>query len=230
MSFFCPTEEQVRTQVFSLLPRGRAWQTNEGGPIKGWEPGFNLDAFNPDAFTTTSRKPSILWQYWAAFAREAWYFAKSMCELRLEFWCASHTKTNDGWLIEYGLPDACDPFPDLCLKVAAVGGTRCEYYAAVAARAGWSIECSDKGSWCGSLPGRGQAGCFRPGRRSASLLFILVHLADSPAYGGTLSPIPKAGRMKAGRMLGCGPNISALECLLARVVHAEIKIQYEVTP
>jgi hypothetical protein len=30
-------------------------------------------------------------------------------------------------MAEYGLPDGCDPFPDLCTKVAAIGGTRCEY-------------------------------------------------------------------------------------------------------
>ena len=170
MSFFCPTEAQVREQVFALLPRGRAWQTNEGGPIRGFEGAFNSEAFNNEAFAVTSRTRSILWQYWAAFAREAWYFAKSMCELRLEFWCETLDKTRDGWMKEYGLPDACDPFPDLCAKVAAIGGTRCDYYTEIAARAGWAIECV-QGRSCGGLPGRNQAGCFRTGTRGIAVIF-----------------------------------------------------------
>lgn len=231
MTFFCPTEEQVRAQTFALLPRGRAWQTNEGGPVQGFDKAFNPEAFNPEAFAVTSRKQSILWQYWAAFAREMWFVTKRLCDLRSEFWCATINETRDGWMKEYGLPDNCDPFPDLCLKVSAIGGTRCEYYQLVAARVGWDIECLVYSSGCGSLTGQtgAKAGRFRPGRRGLAQIFILVNLSNSPAYGGTISPVSKAGRMKVGRRLGCGPDISPLQCLLARVVHAEIEIKYEVT-
>lgn len=230
MSFFCPTEEQVRAQVLALLPRGRAWQTNEGGPIQGFDAAFNPEAFHNEAFAVTSRKKSVLWQYWAAFANIMWYLQKRLCDLRMEFWCATHNETHDGWMTEYGLPDNCDPFPDLCTKVAALGGTRCEYYQFIAQRAGWALEC-DVFDPCGSLPGCGgasRAGRFRPGRRGGARVLIRVDLPNSPAFGGILSPIPKAGRMKAGRRLGCGPDLSPLECLLARVVHAEIEIHYEV--
>lgn len=216
--------------MFALLPRGRAWQTNEGGPQKGWEPAFDVGSFDSGAFSTTRSKFSVLWRYWAAAAREFWFVAKRLCDLRMEFWCATRNETDDLWMTEYGLPDACDPFPDLCTKVAAIGGTRCEYYQYIAQRAGWSIECTF-GGWCNTLPGssRAQAGRFRPGRRNGALLFIRVHLGDSPAYAGPLHPVTKAGRMKAGRRIGCDPDISPLECLLARVVHAEIQITYEVT-
>jgi len=229
-SFFCPTEEQVREQVFALLPRGRAWQTNEGGPIRGFDQAFNSDAFNNEAFAVTKRKESVLWQYWASFAREAWFVTKRLCDLRMEFWCATINETRDEWMTEYGLPDNCDPFPDLCLKVAAVGGTRCEYYQMIAARVGWSLECVSFDAGCGSLPGHAgaKAGRFRPGRRGVSKMFVRVDLPNSSAYAGNLAPIPKAGRMKVGRRLGCAPDLTPLECLLARVVHAEIQIVYEV--
>lgn len=234
MTFFCPTEPQIRDQILALLPRGRAWQTNEGGPIKGWEPAFDANSFNPNAFQTTRRKFSVLWQYWAAFASVVYFLHQRLCALRMEFWCATKTETLDQWMVEYGLPDACDPFPDLCTKVSALGGTRCEYYAAVAARGGWSIECF-YGRWCGTLPGQAgaMAGRFQPGRRGFAQMFIRVDLANSPAYQGPLGPeAPRCFTLRAGRPLRCppdpfNPDISALECLMARVVHAEIQIVYE---
>src|SRR4051812_19380625 len=122
----CPTLDEITTAVLSLLPRGRAWQTNEGLPRPGFEPAFNPKAFQSDAFQTTREAPSILWQYWRSFAVVVDYLTQRLCALRLEFWCQTLNETHDGWMTEYGLPDECDPFPDLCTKVAAIGGTRCE--------------------------------------------------------------------------------------------------------
>jgi hypothetical protein len=162
MSFFCPTEEQIRAQVLALLPRGRAWQTNEGGPQE-----------------TVAGKDSILWQYFAAFANVMTYLHERLCALRMEFWCATHNETNPEWLIEYGLPDACDPFPDLCTKVAAIGGTRCEYYQFIAERAGWKLFCTERGSDCGANMGCATMGCAVLGSTNTlATLIITVQLDE----------------------------------------------------
>jgi hypothetical protein len=225
----CPTADEILTSALQLLPQGRAWQSNEGGPPIGQTIGFDPGGFDPDGFSATYKKPSILRQFWKAVAGVFSFTNDRLCALRLEFWCATHVETDDLWMAEYGLPDACDPFPDLCTKVAAIGGTRCEYYAEVAARAGWSITCEDGFVVCGTKVGSAssKAGRASPGRRTGAILKILVDLNNSSAWSGLSRAPAMAGKLKAGRGLSCGPNLSPLECILARVVHAEIQIQYE---
>jgi hypothetical protein len=70
----------------------------------------------------------------------AW-FNQRMCDMRDEFFCATASETLDVWNAQYGLPDDCNPYGDLCAKVAAIGGQRCEYFKQVAARNGWTIDC-----------------------------------------------------------------------------------------
>ena len=137
----CPTLAEVLASALKLLPKGRAWQTHEGGPAPPLDRGFNPGAFDNDAFSTRSKPGSTLFRFWKAVAACFTFVTQRLCDLRLEFWCATHKETHDLWMAEYGLPDLCDPFPDLCTNVAAIGGTRCEYYAAIAARSGWSISC-----------------------------------------------------------------------------------------
>jgi hypothetical protein len=225
----CPTIAQTIEQVLKLLPRGRAWQMFDGLPMPGYDAGFNPDAYNNDAFATSSKEKSILYQFWRAYADVAQFFNETMCALRLEFWCATHDKTHDGWLKEYGLPDECDPFPDLCAKVAAIGGTRCEYYQEIAARMGWAIECIKQTNFCGSLAGRrSMAGRARAGSvQGRAMLKIRVFLDQSEATRGGRYILPLAGRFLAGRRHSCGPDISALQCILTRVIHAEILTVYE---
>lgn len=227
----CPTADEVLTSALQLWPQGRAWQSNEGGPDAGVEIGFDPGGFNPDGFSGTYRRPSILRRFTKAVASVYSFANDRLCALRLEFWCATQTETRDLWMAEYGLPNDCDPFPDLCTKVAAIGGTRCEYYGEIAERAGWSISCVDGFRVCGTQVGsrKSKAGRATPGRRTAAVLKILVDLKNSPAWSGTSRALPMAGRFKAGRRLSCGPDLRALECILARVVHAEIQIQYEAT-
>jgi hypothetical protein len=138
----CRSAAEVLQAILQLLPRGRAWQSNEGGPRMGLVRAFDPGVFDDPPFPTQSRVQSIMLGFWRAVANCVTFILSRYCDLRLEFWCATHKETHDLWMAEYGLPDACDPFPDLCTKVAAIGGTRCEYYAAVAARAGWSITCA----------------------------------------------------------------------------------------
>lgn len=225
----CPTLDEVTSGVLNLLPRGRAWQTNEGLPMPGQEIGFAPNAFDNDAFSTTRKSPSILWQYWRSFAVVLHYLTQRLCDLRLEFWCQSVSETRDEWMTEYGLPDECDPFPDLCTKVAAIGGARCEYYQTIAARSGWSIACSETIAFCGSRSGKALAGRARAGRTiGAAALRIIVYLNESTAFqprGRFLAS--RAGRMRAGRRQSCGPDLTPLKCIISRIVHAEIQLTFE---
>jgi hypothetical protein len=231
MAFVCPqTLDEVTEQTLKLLPRGRAWQTNEGLPPRGMEAAFNPEAFNNDAFSTQDRTGSVLWQYWRSFAVMMYFFYVRLCALREEFWCHSINETRDEWMIEYGLPDPCDPFPDLCTKVTALGGTRCEFYAEIAARGGWTIDCQETYSRCGGRAGCSFAGNYRAGSTiGRAELRIIVYLDQSPSWQEEGRFLPSlAGRMRAGRRLSCGPDLFPLQCLLSRVVHAEILTIYEV--
>jgi hypothetical protein len=216
--------------VLALLPRGRAWQSNEGGPLAGLVRAFDPGTFDDPPFQTRQRTQSVLMGFWRSIAQVGTFINQRFCDLRLEFWCATQTETRDLWMAEYGLPDSCDPFPDLCTKVAAIGGTRCEYYAAIAARAGWSIECETLAqSDCGDSAGELVAGCgFPGGRANGGMVRIVVNLHESPAYAGAFEALAYAGNFGAGDTLACDPDISPLKCILDRVVHAHIAIVYEV--
>lgn len=229
----CPTQEELAAQALALLPRGRAWQSNDGGPEPFYDPTFQADFVQDDAFQTKGRKGSILFRFWSAVAQAFHYLHERACALRFEFWCATQSETLDLWMREYGLPDPCDPFPDLCTKVAAIGGTRCDYYAMIAARAGWRIECLDVSRSCNAA----RAGCVRTGcgarvGRSfpAKAEFIVrVLLNESPSYVAAVRRRPLAGRMRAGQRMTCPAPIliTPLKCLLDRVVHAHNQIVYE---
>lgn len=227
----CPTLAEVLASALKLLPKGRAWQTHEGGPAPPVDRGFNPGAFDNDAFSTRSKPGSTLFRFWKAVAACFTFATQRLCDLRLEFWCATHKETHDLWMAEYGLPDACDPFPDLCTKVAAIGGTRCEYYAAIAARSGWSISCIEQVVTCGSRAGFSRAGRARAGGTlGLATLKIIVDLNQSQAYAPTGRFLAaRAGRMRAGRRQSCGPDLSPLQCILSRIVHAEILTIYEVS-
>lgn len=185
-NLYCPSHDEITGEALKLLPRGRAWRSREGGP------------------ETTS----TLYKFWRAVAFVYAYLTSRLCALRLEFWCATMSETEDQWMKEYGLPDYCEPFPDLCVKVAALGGTRCEYYTEMAARFGWNIVCDDP---CGS-----KTGCFKtgpgtkPGQRSGPNVIIMnVMTLSSPAYA-------------------TDTGLVGLNCLLRRIMHAENDIKYVV--
>lgn len=200
----CPTLDECHGVLRDGLPVGRAW-------------------------ASLRRPGTVGWGVWRAVAHPIHLINARICAASEEFFCSTAVETRDGWMTEYGLPDACDPFPDLCAKVGAVGGTRCDYYAAVAARAGWSITCDAGAEGCGSQPGAAQAGCAVPGARPGpARLRITIHLDDSPAYQAPSVPPPQAGCLKAGQRLACGPNVSPVICLIERVVHAHLDVSYEV--
>ncbi len=226
-TFRCPTRLQIFRQLLQLLPRGRAWQTGEPTGQAFTEtmaqPGFA----QPGLFQTLDRPLSVMHAFWSAVADFFYGLTQLLCALRLEFWCATQTQTTDLWMAEYGLPDACDPTPDLCTKVAAFGGTRCEYYSDVAAKAGWSIECANVFSAICAMAGAflaGQVGAG--GQGGAANIQVIVHLSDSPAYLGRIATLPLAGNFQAGKPLACLPDISALVCLFDRIVPAHVVVNY----
>lgn len=198
----CPTQDQIVPQLLALLPRGRAWSTHEGTP----------------------QPNTTIWKYWNALAAVWAQLNKRICDLRKEFFCASASETLDLWLQEYGLPDDCDPFPNLCAKVSALGGVTCAYYAATAAELGWSIACvvtnANLNAGCleAAMPPGGDAG--------PSTLVIAVDLEASPAYVAGQIFGPVAGFLEANMPISCGPDISPLDCVLERIVHAETQIIY----
>ena len=204
----CPTDDEMTAATLALLPRGRAWSTHEGGP-------------EPD---------TVLYKFWRGVALPFAFLHRRICALALEFFCASQSETYDQWLEEYGLPDSCDAYPDLCSKVAAIGGTRCEYYAEIAARAGWSIECFSNDGACGGEAGCMEAGCDEPGFGLLPCqLGIRVILPMSPAFVSPRTPQPEAGLLEAGQILGCPVDIEPLKCLLERITRAHLQLIYVVS-
>lgn len=229
MVFRCPTPSDMVNATLALLPRGRAWQTNEGLPRAGADRGFDPTSFDNAAFSVLQEPISVLRQYWNAVASVYAFVTRRVCDLRNEFWCSTLVETHDVWMVEYGLPDDCDPFPDLCTKVSALGGTRCEYYAAIAARAGWSIECETLQSIdCGDAVGNASAGCATTGGQiRGGIIIIRVNLHESPAFVGAFEILPYAGNFALGASLACEPDISPLVCIMDRIVHAHIAIIYD---
>lgn len=223
--FHCPTFLESFLATGALWPRGRAWPVNDGGTTA-----TNYLAWLGSLVGLPTSWPTGFVQagYTAAIAAVRNYIETRLCALRLEFWCQTQSETHDQWLIEYGLPDPCDPFPDLCTKVAAVGGTRCEYYAEIAARIGWQIECVALLNDCGAQAGCAEVGCDQTGPLPTVglTLQINVYLNESPAYVAPLEVQPFVGIFEAGKALACGPDFSSLQCVLDRVVHAHVQIVY----
>ncbi|WP_315728738.1 hypothetical protein [Bradyrhizobium sp. SZCCHNS2015] len=223
--FRCPTFIESYLATLALQPRGRAWPSNDGGATAH----RYLDWFSALAGAIPASWPwgFVDAGFWAAIARVRNFVETRLCDLRLEFWCQTQRETHDEWMAEYGLPDACDPFPDLCTKVAAIGGTQCDYYAAIAARAGWSIACTSVNAGCGGQAGD-MAGCMSAGAiGGSSYIVIIVDLDKSPAYVAPSETPPLAGLLQAGGGLSCPPDMTPLQCILDRIVHAHIIIEYQ---
>jgi hypothetical protein len=135
----CPTLEQSIAATAMLLPRGKAWPANDRAML----PNFLAWLADLVGIPAPAAWPPgyVQMGFVAAVGAVRNYLEAQLCALRLEFWCATETQTNDEWMAEYGLPDDCDPFPDLCAKVAALGGRRCELYQELCAANGWIIDC-----------------------------------------------------------------------------------------
>lgn len=198
----CPSLDEVHDALLAALPRGRAWPRIPG---------------------------SVLWRFWRGVAIAHQWIEARLCAWQSEFWCRSASESLDAWWREYGLPDGCDPFPDLCAKVSAWIGGECSDFQAAAARLGWAIDCAPDAT---DSVGCMMAGCFEPGYGiGVAEVRIRVWLSLSPAWSGTNHPpmIPgNASPWGAGDVIGCGPDIAPLICLLSRVIPAHVAVTYEV--
>jgi hypothetical protein len=230
----CPTLPERIAATLALLPGGRAWGSDAGVPEPYHDAAFDPAAFDPEVFDTKSKTGSVIYRFFAAVATVFHFVEQRLCDLRLEFFCATMSETRDLWLAEYGLPDDCDPFPDLCDKVAAFGGARCEYFNARIARKGWTAVCFDRLQLCGARAGCSQAGArlAMAGPSSALALVVRVFTNEAPAPVTPATHIrrPLAGIFRAGWAPSCDtaaqPSIEPVRCLMERIAPAHVQIQY----
>lgn len=221
----CPALADSIQATAALLPHGGAWPANDGGgTIAGylaWLAGL--------AGATPTRWPAGYVQagFVAALGAVRNWAESRFCTLKDEFFCASASETLDAWNAEYGLPDGCDPFPDLCAKVGAFGRPRCDYWVEIAATLGWAIGCDDFHQGAGEQFGTAQFGRsqFGPGIQ-ATVIDITVFLAESPAYAVPLATPPIFGRMQFGGQFGAAPNIASLTCTFDRIMPAHLTVNY----
>lgn len=203
----CPTQEQMLAAVMALVPRGRAWQTS------------------PFA----SAEDTVQRRFWAALADIAFQGNSRLCVLVNEFFCETASETLDLWALEYGLPDACDPFADLCAKVDALGDTTPDYAEAAALLRGWSVSIEQQfitASMSG-YAGLGMAGASTVGAEQGVTWLVTIDTDSSPAFEGVGEGIPYAGLMMAGEAMACTPDIDSLECVLRRIAPAQVDLVFQ---
>lgn len=224
--FTCPSLAESIQATAALLPTGAAWPANDGGGtvarFLAWLAGLGgaVPARWPVGYVQAG---------WVASVGSVRNWAETrFCALADEFFCASARETLDAWNAEYGLPDGCDPFPNLCAKVSAFGQPRCDDWVSLAATLGWEIECIDAHQGAGSQCGIAQCGTAQCGTGiQATVVNITVLLSQSPAYLVPAAVPSIAGRMECGfRLGGGGVDISSLTCTFDRIVPAHLTVNY----
>lgn len=148
-------------QIQSNLPQGAAWPRD------------------PDATQT---------RYWRAYAEVIKFLEDRICNLNSEFFCQTANETLDVWTEQYGIEslgpiDYDDPclkpefleepllnlgqsayVQDLCGRVAAQGGSTCEYFESVARSVGYEVNCIDcDAEFDYAIAGCMEAGCAQLG-------------------------------------------------------------------
>lgn len=231
--FHCPTKYELWRSLLALLPRGRAWQTAEDVSDVIYSPGNSqVGAFEVGS-TGVGKEPSferltVLQQFWLAFAEVLEYLHSRACALIPEMFCSTVSELRSEWWIEYGYPDDCDPWNNLCEKVTAVGGSRCDYLAALAASRGWLLTCSDCDPNSGSHAGCARAGSARACGCAGNVIYLVIDLARSPSYVAPKIKPAHAGAARAGASVAseCPPSAEALQCLIERFKPAHVKAVY----
>ena len=187
--FVCPALTESINATAALLPRGRAWPARDQGLMARFLAWLAALPASPPPAPSQWPTGYVQCGFIAALGTVRNWIEGRLCALKQEFWCASASQTLDLWNAEYGLPDPCDPFPNLCAKVGATGGASCDYFVGVARAAGWSISCAADAGFCGSLAGPATlAGLATAGGTVLVGLTITVLLAADPAYSGGQRP------------------------------------------
>ncbi len=200
----CHSDAQVAGSIAALRPRGDAWRHGGHDALSGSVMGAVFDAFGA-AFGPTEQR---------------------FCVLIDEFFCSSAVETLDIWALEYGVPDGCDPFADVCEKVNAVGDGIPAYAVAAALKRGWSITIAQEfiTSVQDGQFGFGQFGQQLFGAAQGVTWRITVDLAASPAYSVRAGRFPFFGSQQFGDGFDCPPDIGPLSCLIRRIApaHADL--------
>lgn len=203
----CHDDGSAARQLLALRPRGDAWRNGGHDAAEGSTLGHFFNALG-SVFGPVERR---------------------FCALIDEFFCSTAVETLDIWALEYGVPDGCDPFADVCEKVNAVGDSIPAYAVAVALGRGWSItveqEFITKVQSC--RMGQGRMGTLLMGAAQGVTWRILVDLAASPAYVASDTRKPLMGRMLMGFAFDCGPAIDPLACLIRRIAPAHADLVFE---
>lgn len=203
----CHSDAELARVLAALRPRGDAWRHGgfdalEGSVMGGFFAGLGA------AFGPTDRR---------------------VCDMVDEFFCSSAVETLDLWALEYGVPDGCDPFADICEKVNAVGDTIPAYAEAAALRRGWTITISEEfitrvEDCC---MGMGLMGTMVMGAEQGVTWRIVIDRAASPAWQAPASTGPIMGLMLLGDALDCDPDNEALRCLIRRIAPAHADLVFE---
>lgn len=195
----CPDLDACHAQILAALPRGRAWET---------------------------RPESVRGLFFRALADLVAWANDRICAARDEFFCATHVETDDVWMAQYGLPDGCDPYPDLCVKVAATGGSTCDWISARAAAAGWDVTCLS--GECGAEADCGECDCAEAAPSSRNGRLMLLVSAGSPALPTLAGTNTEADALEASQDVTCVADIGPLRCLIDRIAPAHLVVDYVV--
>jgi uncharacterized protein YmfQ (DUF2313 family) len=211
--FFCPDRFQLFKAVMGLLPSGRAWQTHQDmAEIDRYSGNAEYGRYELGGSVGLGGQEVIepqtdLQRYWFTYAVLLEFLYQRACALIEEFFCATVDENRAEWEIDYDFPGACPAWPTLCDKVAAQGGTRCEYWQAMAAAMGWSITCLDchaNQAMCM------QAGCSQACGCPPDTIYVAVDASESASYADDT-------------------ELVGLKCIVEQIRHAHLKVVYVLT-
>lgn len=114
-----PDQQQCFDMFMNLLPRGRAWQTDEG---------------------SLRRERSVLKSFWWGVAGFWSKFELAAAEAVDEWFCETADIDAEQWRLDYyqDISDDCDPFADACAKILGLAELSIEAYEEFAANLGWA--------------------------------------------------------------------------------------------
>jgi uncharacterized protein YmfQ (DUF2313 family) len=203
----CHTDAELAAALAALRPRGSAWRNGGFDALQG----------------------SVMGRFFYALGAAFGPVDRRVCDMVDQFFCASAGETRDLWEREYGLPDGCDPFADVCEKVKAVGDTTPAYAELVALRRGWFVTITQEFITVveDCCMGMGLMGTLILGSEQGVAWRIVVDPARSPAYQAPASTGPILGLMLMGDALDCVPDLEALRCLIRRIAPAHADLVFE---
>lgn len=203
----CPSDAEVAASIAALRPRGAAWRHGGHDALEG----------------------SRMGAFFAALGQIGGEADRRICALVDEYFCSTAVETLDVWAQEYGVPDGCDPFADVCEKVNAVGDSIPAYAEAAALKRGWAIRIDEEFITVvqsGRL-GNGRMGAMQMAAAQGVAWRITVNLEASPAYVAASRRKPLLGRMLLSFALSCGPDITPLSCLIRRIAPGHADLVFE---